>query len=136
MFKGVCVTKIYETIVLVDSMIADESIESEFNSLESIINSEAKLIKRDIWGKRKLAYSINKRNYAHYGTFYYEGSGKLVDMIEKGLSINDNILRWMTIADNPAGIPQDKVEEAVKVSSADDVSSEKEISTETEEGEV
>ncbi len=102
--------KPYETVIVVDAMIPDESITSEIDAIGKLIESQGKLVKLDRWGKRKLAYAIRKRTHGEYAVFYYEtDSGALAAEIEKRLRINENCLRWLTIADNPIGVPADKV---------------------------
>lgn len=89
-------------------MIPDESIASEFDAVAKLIESSGKLIKLDRWGKRKLAYVIRKRTHGEYAVFYYEGTGAIAAELDKRFRINENILRWLTIADNPIGVPADK----------------------------
>ena len=120
----------YETMVLVDAMIADESVQSEFDVLENLIKSHGKLIKKDIWGRCKLAYSIKKRNYATYGVFYYESNGELVNIIEKGFAINDNIIRWITVANNPIPTFETKQENS-EAKKEDSITDNSEVSKET-----
>ncbi len=94
-------------------MIPDESIASEFDAVAKLIESQGKMVKLDRWGKRKLAYSIRKRTHGEYAVFYYEaGSGALAAELDKRLRINENVLRWLTVADNPIGVPADKAPEA------------------------
>lgn len=90
-------------------MIPDESIVSEFDAVKTLIEKEGKLVKLDRWGKRKLAYTIRKRTHGEYAVFYYEGNGAIGAELEKRFRINENILRWLTIADNPVGVPADKI---------------------------
>jgi small subunit ribosomal protein S6 len=105
--------KPYETVVVVDAMIPDESIASEFDAIGKLIENQGKMVKLDRWGKKKLAYPIRKRTHGEYAVFYYEaGSGALAAEIEKRLRINENVLRWLTVADNPVGVPADKAPEA------------------------
>jgi small subunit ribosomal protein S6 len=103
----------YETVVIVDAMIPDEAIVSEFDAIAEKISAQGNLVKLDKWGRKKLAYEINGKTHGEYGVFYYEGSRDIPALLEKGFRINENILRWLTIADNPVGIPEDKeVEES------------------------
>ena len=102
--------KPYETVVVVDAMIPDESINSEFDAIAKLIESQGKLLKLDRWGKRKLAYTIRKRTHGEYAVFYYEASEGLPAEIDKRFRINENILSWLTVADSPIGIPPEKVE--------------------------
>jgi len=100
--------KLYETVVLVDAMLPDEAIQSEFDAIQQYIEKEGKLLKLDRWGKRKMAYEIRRRSHSDYAVFYYEGNAGIPAELEKRFRINENILRWMTIADNPCGIPDDQ----------------------------
>ena len=105
----------YETVVVVDAMIPDESIQSEFDAISKFIETQGKLIRMDRWGKRRLAYSVRKKSHGEYAVFYYEESGALPAELEKRFRINENILRWLTVANNPAGIPELKNESIVDV---------------------
>ena len=100
--------KPYETVVLVDAMIPDESIASEFDAVAKLIETQGKLVKVDRWGKRRLAYSIRKRTHGEYAVFYYDSDAALPAELEKRFRINENVLRWLTVADNPIGVPSDK----------------------------
>ena len=111
--------KPYETVVVVDAMLPDESIASEFDAMGKLIESQGKLLKVDRWGKRKLAYTIKKRTHGEYAVFYYEAKEGLPAEIDKRFRINENILRWLTVADSPLGIPPDKVEGEVQVQLAE-----------------
>jgi small subunit ribosomal protein S6 len=99
------VSKQYETVLVVDAMIPEESIASEFDAVSKLIESQGKVIRVDRWGKRRLAYTIRKRTHAEYAAFYYEADPNLPAELEKRLRINENVLRWLTVAENPAGIP-------------------------------
>jgi len=106
--------KPYETVIVVDAMIPDESIASEIDAVTKLIESQGKMVKLDRWGKRKLAYTIRKRTHGEYAVFYYESDSEsgLSAELDKRFRINENILRWLTIADNPVGVPADKSPEA------------------------
>ncbi len=103
--------RLYETVVIVDAMIPDEAVESEFDAIKAKLESNGKFIKLDRWGRRKLAYEIHGRTHGDYGVFYYESESEIPGELEKGFRINENILRWLTIADFPGGVPADKKEE-------------------------
>lgn len=106
--------KPYETVIVVDAMIPDEAITSEIDAVAKLIESQGKMIKLDRWGKRKLAYTIRKRTHGEYAVFYYESESEngLSAELDKRFRINENILRWLTIADNPVGVPADKLPES------------------------
>ena len=106
--------EMYETVVIVDAMIPDEAITSEFEAIEKRINLKGELLKIDKWGRRKLSYQIKGRAYGEYAVFNYKADSSFPAELERGFRINENILRWLTVADNPAGLPEEKLEEPHK----------------------
>jgi len=94
--------KDYETMVVIDAMISDEAIEAEIAAVEKKIAAHSGEIKRcDKWGKRKLAYIINKQTHGFYVIFYYKADSGIVQDLERGFNINSNVLRFLTLADYP-----------------------------------
>jgi small subunit ribosomal protein S6 len=55
------------------------------------------VVKVDDWGKRKLAYKINKKSEGHYILFELEGTGKEILELERRMRVNDLIMRFMTV---------------------------------------
>ncbi|MBO7500257.1 MAG: 30S ribosomal protein S6 [Fibrobacterales bacterium] len=92
----------YETMVIVDAMIAEEAIENELKKLEAkIVGNGGQMVFKDIWGKRKLAYEIRRKSHGFYAVFYYKAERNMTSLIEKDFRINENILRWITLANVP-----------------------------------
>lgn len=91
----------YETMVIIDAMISDDAIKAEIETIAAAITKGGEIVRRDDWGKRKLAYSINKRQHGFYVIFYYKAEVATVAAMEAALKLNENVLRWMTLADYP-----------------------------------
>lgn len=92
----------YEMMVIVDAMISDDAIATELQTIEDKITARAELVRKDDWGKRKLAYEINRRTHGYYAIYYYQTAD--VDLskdIESEFRINPNVIRWMTLVDHP-----------------------------------
>ena len=49
------------------------------------------------WGRRQLAYPINKIHKAHYVLMNIECSGEVLNELEHGFKFNDAVLRHLTI---------------------------------------
>jgi small subunit ribosomal protein S6 len=98
----------YETMVIVDAMISEEAISKELSAIETILKEKGEIKRIDNWGKRKMAYEINKKSHGHYTVFFYQASTDVVETLEKDFRINENILRWITLADQPmSDVPRD-----------------------------
>jgi len=93
----------YETMVIIDAMISDDAIASEIKSIEEKIQAKGgEIIRRDDWGKRKLAYAINRRTHGYYAVFYYKTADvSFVSEIDADFRINENMVRWLTLVDHP-----------------------------------
>ena len=86
----------YETMVIIDAMIAEDAIEQELDAIVSRIEeNEGKLLFKDIWGKRKLAYEIRRKSHGFYAVFYYEADRTVPKLLERDFRIDENILRWI-----------------------------------------
>lgn len=51
-------------------------------------------------GRRHFHYNINKYYDGIYIQINYEGDGKLVNLLEKSMKFNENIIRYLTIKQN------------------------------------
>ncbi len=92
----------YETMVIIDAMISDDAIKAEIETIAvNITKGNGEILRRDDWGKRKLAYTIKKRQHGFYVIFYYKAEPATVASVEAALKLNENVLRWMTLADYP-----------------------------------
>jgi len=54
------------------------------------------------WGRRQLAYPINKVHKAHYVLMNIECSQEVLEELEHGFKFNDAVLRHLTIATKTA----------------------------------
>jgi small subunit ribosomal protein S6 len=50
----------------------------------------------DKWGKRRLAYEIQKKQYGFYFTLEFEGEGDIPAVLQSEYNYNDNVLRYLT----------------------------------------
>jgi small subunit ribosomal protein S6 len=91
----------YETMVIIDAMISDDGIAAEVQTIADKITAGGEILRRDDWGKRKLAYLINKKTHGYYVIFYYKAEASVVAGLETAFKLNGNVLRWMTLVDYP-----------------------------------
>ena len=119
----------YETMVIIDAMISDDAIKAEIETIAAnITKGNGEILRRDHWGKRKLAYSIKKRQHGFYVIFYYKAEAATVASVEAALKLNENVLRWMTLADYPMS---EIVYDQTQTQSTEDI-----IPVDAEEGEA
>ena len=88
----------YETAFIVQPEISDEACQELCARLDSILEKHgAKRVMLDDWGKRKLAYEIQKFQKGHYFVLYYLDDGKVVTEIQRALRLEESVLRFLTV---------------------------------------
>ncbi len=98
--------KLYETVVLIDAMLDDAAIEAVVEKYRAQFASNGEIIRVDRWGKRRLAYTIKKRTHAEYVIFYYHLNERdAVTTIERAMRLDEAVIRFLTVVDNPVGLP-------------------------------
>ncbi len=90
----------YETVIVIDGTLPEDVIQKEQKQIEEFFQSNAELEKTDVWGKRALAYPINKKRSGHYVLFLYKGEGTVPAEFEKFIKLNESILRHLTTIRN------------------------------------
>ena len=89
--------QMYETIFILDSLLAPEEIDKIIDRVKEIIEANGgKLLTVDKWGKRRLAYEIQKKQYGFYVAIEFEGEGPIPNSLEREYNFNDKILRFLT----------------------------------------
>ncbi|GIL15819.1 MAG: hypothetical protein BroJett039_09920 [Chloroflexota bacterium] len=69
-------------------------------------NAGGEIAARYDWGRRRLAYPIQKNNSAYYTTLYVTLSGAAVRGIERLLKLNDEVLRYLVVRVDKFVLPQ------------------------------
>ncbi|MFW6081896.1 MAG: 30S ribosomal protein S6 [Desulfosalsimonas sp.] len=88
----------YENITIIDADVGEDDKKALLERIESQISRKnGSLIEFDDWGMRKLAYEIRKKKQGQYVRTDFCGSGEIVDSIERMLSHDQRVLRFMTV---------------------------------------
>ena len=88
----------YEVIFIsVDDLSVDE-FENLLDRYKSIVTDlGGTIVKVDRWGKRRLAYQIQKRREGVYTLVNFVGEEKIVPELERNFRIDDRILRYLSV---------------------------------------
>lgn len=88
----------YESAVIINAALDDEQINSEINRIkETISNNAGELTDFENWGRKRLAYVINKSKIGYYAIFRFNAPSTIVSKLERFYSLNENIIRFLTI---------------------------------------
>ena len=89
----------YETLYIVDPNLENKSLEKTMNEIgKELEKTKSKIINHRVWGKKRLAYSIERQKYGSYILIQYEG-GDQQKMVEYDtwMRLNNSVLRHMTV---------------------------------------
>jgi len=90
--------KRYEIVAIVKADLTDDDLAAIIERSQTIITDRKGIIaKVDKWGKRRLAYEINKQKDGFYFLIDFAGDGPIVAEIERNFKIDDRILKFMTV---------------------------------------
>ena len=89
---------IYEHVCMVRGDLPQNQIDSINVKIQEIIEKfSGKILKKELWGIRNLAYPINKHKRASYTMFNFEVSPDGLKELERVLRVNENVLRYLTM---------------------------------------
>ena len=88
----------YETIVVGVPTLTEDEFGDVVKSLESTITEgKGTLIRTEPWGKKRLAYRVDKFDEGYYTLFFYESEPPVVKELERRIRMNDQMLRFITV---------------------------------------
>lgn len=92
------ITREYETIFILRPDALEDDRTKVIERFESIINRlEGHILRKEEWGKRKLAYRIQKHNQGIYYYYLYLGYGDLIGELERNLRILEPVMKYLTV---------------------------------------
>ncbi len=91
----------YESMLLANPELDEEGVEAVKSRIEAIVaEGQGEIEKWELWGRRKLAYSIKKQTEAIYLLLYLKASPEVIASLKKSLKLDENFLRYMFIRKN------------------------------------
>lgn len=90
--------KKYECLYIVNINYDSEGTSAVAARVEGVLkNVGAELVNSQSWGKRKLAYAINKERYGDYILLHFQGENPNIAELHRELEIEGGVLHYMTI---------------------------------------
>ena len=87
----------YETVLVLSMKLGEEGIENMIKKFQDLIEANATLNNVDKWGKRRLAYMINKETEAYYVLFDFTSEADFPAELDRIYKITDGVLRSLII---------------------------------------
>ncbi|HMK39131.1 MAG TPA: 30S ribosomal protein S6 [Bacteroidota bacterium] len=91
-------TRLYETTFIINASLDDTQVDAVIGRVQDVIakngGSPSALNK---WGRKRLAYSINKKTNGFYVNIEFTGPPPLLASLERSFQLDEMILRFLTI---------------------------------------
>lgn len=89
---------IYENIIILNASLSDEEIEAASGKIKDLITSSGgEILKVDVWGRRKLAYEIEKQNKGFYLLLFFKSPSPAIRKLEDYYKVFDPVMKYMVL---------------------------------------
>ncbi len=87
----------YEAVIVISLKAGEEAVAETVKKFKELIEKSATMESVDEWGKRRLAYPINKETDAYYVLFNFKSDAEFPAELDRITKITDGVLRSMII---------------------------------------
>ena len=89
---------LYEHVVIARQDISPQQAEALNETLKTLIEDHGgHIAKIEYWGLRNLTYRVKKNRKGHYSLLAIDAPAPAVKEMERQLSINEDVIRYMTV---------------------------------------
>jgi small subunit ribosomal protein S6 len=97
----------YEILLMLDPDLADERQGEIVTRVRELIENGGGAVDRhDVWGKRKLAYEIDKKGDGNYHLLLFSAPAETLDEISRVLKIDDDVMRHLATRRTQGGLAE------------------------------
>ncbi len=84
----------YELMIILDPDLEERTIQPSLDKFMSVITKDGGTVDNvDLWGKRRLAYEIKKKNEGIYAVVTFNAESTTAKELDRQLGLNESILR-------------------------------------------
>ncbi|GAA3008253.1 MULTISPECIES: 30S ribosomal protein S6 [Streptomycetaceae] len=84
----------YELMVILDPSVEERAVSPLIESFLAVVrNAGGKVEKVDTWGRRRLAYEINKQSEGIYSVIDLKATPEVVKELDRQLGLSESVLR-------------------------------------------
>ena len=88
----------YETIFILHPSLDEEAVKANIEKFKGVIENGGGTVENvDFWGKRKLAYEINKVNEGYYTLINFEANPESPKELDRVFRITDGVIRHIIV---------------------------------------
>ncbi|NOX20804.1 MAG: 30S ribosomal protein S6 [Nitrospirae bacterium] len=88
----------YENIVIIEPSLGEEELQEVSQKIKGTIEKHGgEILKEDNWGRRKLAYELNKRTQGYYILYTFKAPSDAIEKIERFYRVFEPVFKFMFI---------------------------------------
>jgi len=87
----------YETLYILDAQLEEGAIKELVEKFNNLISTSGELKSTEEWGKRRLAYKINKMSEGYYVLTEFSAEPDFPQELERIFKITDGVIKYLVI---------------------------------------
>lgn len=100
----------YETICIFKPFSSQETVDKLIQKIRPLIDlDQGGLVSTQAWGRKRLMYLINKEREGLYIRLHYVANSRQIAEIEKIMSYDDSVLKFLTVKISDASVTLESV---------------------------
>ena len=121
----------YEILYIVNPNFERKKIDETMKEIDSrLTKTKSKIINHIVWGKKKLAYTMQGHKYGTYILVHYQGGNKdKLDEFDSWLKLSDLVIRHMIVRIEKEPDVLEKVDNESSIKEKEDLKSDKDKSS-------
>ena len=96
----------YETVFILSTKLGDEGTASTIQKFKDLIAANGAIGNVDEWGKRRLAYPINKEEEGYYTLISFTSAPGFTAELDRVYNITDGVLRSLIVKKDAPAAPK------------------------------
>ncbi|NBU32116.1 MAG: 30S ribosomal protein S6 [Actinobacteria bacterium] len=88
----------YEVVVILDPELEERTVAPSLDTFLNVVKNDGGTVHNvDVWGRRRMAYEINKKGDGIYALLDIDCTPAAVSELDRQLSLNESVLRTKVI---------------------------------------
>jgi small subunit ribosomal protein S6 len=88
----------YEVMVILDPDLEERTVAPSIDTYLNVVRKDGGTVEKvDVWGRRRLAYEVNKNAEGIYAVIELQAEPATVKELDRQLSLNESVLRTKVI---------------------------------------
>lgn len=89
----------YETVFILNPVLSEDQIKETVKKYEDfLVSNGAKMVSKEDWGLKKLAYPIQNKKSGFYHLLEYTVPGDVINQLEVEFRRDERFMRYLTVA--------------------------------------